>query len=380
MAELELASDIPPSTDPTAQNLFPAPTAFEPAQYAGELEPEDLSWLCSTSLGAETQVFYQVLDDGRFLMLQTIFSGTGCVKHVVRLGRSPSYILFLFRLWFPTIQYTCNIYDPATGVKEWKSLSVNNFTAAPNGLDKRSTKADEFSVTHKTSSEPGVAESYSINVRFDRELQISLEVSRPSSAKGFKLGSGKKGGYSYLGANTESPDGYVIHRFWPYTTVKGFITKSGAATEISGRGMLVHAIQAMRPDTIATRWNFAYFSSKEHGGVSAILMEFKTCDTHGKGGSNTGGVVVGLGGVVVNGELQSVTGQTTWKGEDITAPTDIVARATHHDTCTDKTGYAVPKRLLFEWKGPKAGRGDPVSASLDIHVGFENEEKALVGG
>ncbi len=52
--------------------------------------------------------------------------------------------------------------------------------------------------------------------------------------------------------------------------------------EANGQGMFVQAIQGMRPNLVATRWNFGNFQSKENHGTSAIVMEFTTTSGYGK--------------------------------------------------------------------------------------------------
>jgi len=137
-------------------------------------------------------------------MCQVIHSAVGYI-HCLLLFEKGSYDLY--RVWYPTIQFTCKVYDSKTGEQIWKSINVNNFVTPPPGLDKRSSKADEYSIIHKSNPDkPDFPESYSITANLGPDVQISLELRRYGSAQGFKLGKGPKGGYSYFGTDQGKPD------------------------------------------------------------------------------------------------------------------------------------------------------------------------------
>jgi len=286
-------------------------------------------------------------------------------------------------MWYPTIQFTCKIYNLTTKEQTWRSLTASNFISPPPGQDRRSCKADQFSVTHRsTDSDPASAESYIITVNLAADLQIGLTVSRPSETSGFKVGKGEKGGFSYFGADPNNAQGYVVHRFWPRTTAEGHIIRNGAAQAIkASTGMFVHAIQGMRPNLVANRWNFGWFSTPERGGVSAIQMEFTTLDTYGKKGSGSGGTVINVGSIVMDGKLVSVTAETRWKGEGNIVAGDVQSRAIHYDAVLDPdTSYHAPSKLGFYWRAPSiipdaAGR---VKAELEVESGSGHASEGLV--
>jgi len=250
-------------------------------------------------------------------------------------------------LWYPTVQFTCKVHNPKTNETIWKSVNVSNFVSAPPGLDKRSCKADEFSITFKSDPTP----SYSIRANLSNKLQVFVDISRSASVPGFKIGKGPQGGYSFFGRNTAKPDGYVVHRFWPLTTASGHVVHEGKAISMDGQGMFVHAIQGMRPNLVASAWNFAHFQSVEHGGVSAIQMEFTTNETHGRKGENSGPVTVNVGSIVLAGRLVAVTAETKWPDEERRVGVDVVSRAIHTDALRDSdTGYQCPRAIVFEWE------------------------------
>jgi len=316
-----------------------------PQELFVKLEPKATEWTCAGGFVTETQIWYHFLEDGTFIMCQIIHSSVG--------------------LW-PTIQFTCKIYNPDTKEQTWKSINVSGFVTPPPGKDKRSSKADQFTVSYG----PGtgdIAEQYTINANLGDDLQIALTVARPASAAGFKLGRGE----SYFGTDEAKPEGYVVHRFWPRTQCSGHIIKSGRAIEANGVGMFVHAIQGMRPNLVAARWNFADFQSKADAGVSAIQMDFSTIGAYGRYGAGSGGVTVSVGGVVIGGKLVCVTGETIWPDESPAVDAPVQSRAVHLEPVLDsETGYRQPSRIRFTWKGPVLGGelGD-VKAEIEVAVG-----------
>jgi Svf1-like C-terminal lipocalin-like domain/Svf1-like N-terminal lipocalin domain len=279
------------------------------------------------------------------------------------------------------------MYNPNTKEKVWRSVNVSNFVTppAPSGgvtYDKRSSRADEFTIIHKSRNQTdGAAECYTINANLSKDIQISLIISRPDSVPGVKLGKGPKGGFSDFGADPDNRDGYVVHRFWPRTVASGHIIHKGKAITAHGPGMFVHAIQGMRPNLVASRWNFANFQSDEYGGVSAIQMEFTTPNQFGRKGAGSGGVKVNVGALVLGGKLVTVTGETAWPDEPLSDHASIRSRATHFDTQVDSdTMHSPPSRLVFEWAGPSVAPGlqGDISAKLDVDVGSPQSPKGLI--
>ncbi|KAH8826435.1 oxidative stress survival, Svf1-like protein [Flagelloscypha sp. PMI_526] len=342
---------------PDAQNLDPVSSRYDESHLLGTLTPKDTEWAIASGFSTETQVFYTVCDDGTFLMCQLIHSSVG--------------------LWYPQIHFTSRIYNEKKNISIWRSINVTNFTTPPPRLDKRSCKADQFSITHKSETDGG--ESYLVNVKLDDKIQISLNVTRPATIPGWKIGNDEKGGFSYLGPDPAKPDGYVVHRFWPRYNASGHIITNGQAQEVNGHGMFVHAIQGMRPDSIASRWNFAHFQSNQHDGVSAIMMEFTTTDEHGKKGKGTGNVKVNIGSLVVGGKLAAVTAQTHWPGEAATNST--VSKATHSEGVKDKdTGYSMPSSITFEWAGPSVvpEKKGAWKANMTVDLGNLQKPRGLI--
>ncbi|CDU22108.1 related to SVF1-protein with a potential role in cell survival pathways [Sporisorium scitamineum] len=323
----------------------------------GPLEPSDLEWTCAGGFTTETQTWYSVLQDGAFATSQIIHSAVG--------------------LWYPQVQMTFKYFNPTTGKKIWKSVNVTKF-AAQN--DKRSSKAAEFSVQFSTTDSGD--DKYTITANLDAELQISWSFTRPAAVQGWKLGSGPKGGFSYFGSNVGSPDGYVIHRFWPVAESEGHIISKGAAIDAKGKGMFVHAIQGMRPNLVAAKWNFANFQAQDDklGRVSGVMMEFTTTPDYGSAtdAQQRQSLTVNIGSIVANGKLVSVTAATRTAGAADAEPSRGSNSYIKHldKTLDQETGYQAPQAIEYHWQGPlldlSTGKGDvahQVHASLKVDLG-----------
>jgi len=148
---------------------------------------------------------------------------------------------------------------------------------------------------------------------------------------------------------------------------------------MKGNGMFVHAIQGMRPNLVASAWNFAHFQSEELGGVSAIQMEFTTQEKHGKKGPGSGGVAVNIGSLVVGDKLVAITAETKWPGEE--SQGSVISRATHVKSEHDpETGYAQPTEIIFEWRGPSTVSDTPgtIEARLEADLGIPEKPRGLI--
>lgn len=285
-------------------------------------------------------------------------------------------------MWYPTIQFAFKLYNPNTKETVWRSVNVANFVTPPPGLDKRSSKSDQFTITYNSKpSADGTdaSEVFTIFAHPSDDVQISIDITR--IAPGWKIGNGPKSGTSYYGHDIEKPDGFLSHAFWPRTQCSGTIIYKGKAIEANGPGMYVHAIMGMRPNLIASRWNFANFQSEEHGGVSAIQMELTTLDAYGPKGAGSGGVKVNFGSLVVDGKLVCVTAETKFADQEYPEDSEYVSRAFHYDTIVDAdTSYAQPTELEFAWGGPLLSSevSGKISANLTVEVGPPDEPKGLV--
>jgi hypothetical protein len=252
---------------------------------------------------------------------------------------------------------------------------VTNFVVGPPKLDKRSSKSDQFTIT----VDPASPNKYVIQGKYDDEVQISLVYE--ALTPGWKLGAGPRGGMTYFGALKDAAtgakgdapdvsggaDGYAIHRFWPRCAVSGIMRIGTDVVDLDqARGVFIHAIQGLRPNVLAAKWNFANFQSPAAGGegVSLTMMEFTTTPAYGSKKVNIGSVVVG-------DKLVAVT-----------AGGDGVVRgsvAEHVDALVDvETGYAAPGAIKYLWEGAKlGGEGDTVKFSGEGKVKAELELKLL---
>jgi hypothetical protein len=230
----------------------------------------------------------------------------------------------------------------------------------------------------------------------DTDLQLSYTYTRPKESLGWKIGAGPQGGKSFFGSNAASPDGYVVHRFWPQAYTSGHIISKGKAIDAKGTGMFIHAIQGMRPNLIASRWNFANFQSTSGPEkVAAIMMEFTTTSDYGgpvirknekEGTSKRDTISVNIGSITVGGQLVAVTAAS----RKASASDDELSKGSHTivqhlDPVLDsETGYKVPQTVRYAWQGPllKDGKAqsDVVEAELKVDLGkpTPSEAKGLI--
>lgn len=64
------------TVDPNTPNLHPV-TDRPASELYGPLEEHDLDWVCAGGFSTETHIWYQVLEDGTFLLCQVIHSAVG---------------------------------------------------------------------------------------------------------------------------------------------------------------------------------------------------------------------------------------------------------------------------------------------------------------
>ncbi|ORX36571.1 oxidative stress survival, Svf1-like protein [Kockovaella imperatae] len=336
------------------QNFFPVTASHH---GFGALTEQDTTWSCANNRGfqTETQVWYSVLGDGSLLLVQVIWTYLG---------------VFVVPA---TAQMTFKYYNPHTKQATWKSINASGFK--PHG---RGCKSDQFEIKH--TGTPEGEESYEVTASLDKNVQISVSFNRPASAPGFKLGSGPTGGISTFGTHVEDGkrDGFVVHRFHPMCQSTGSIVIDGEAIDTKGEATFIHAIQGMRPDTLATRWNFAFFSSgggKEEsklGSVRAVQMEFETTDSYGLNGAKSGRVKVNVGAIyasALNPQAYLVVGQaSSGPASESTPESSEICSAQHFGGLKDShTGYSAPTAIEYKWSGAsRAEKSTQTSAQLKV--------------
>ncbi|KAJ9090655.1 hypothetical protein QFC19_009513 [Naganishia cerealis] len=358
----------------------------------GPLTETDTAWELTTNKGfqTETQTWYSVLSDGTLLLTQVIWSCIG--------------------VWMvpAQTQFTFKLHNPKTGETIWRSLNASNF--ALDKADGRSCRANEFSITHTGSAREGEPEKYHIKATLDKEGGVVLDVTfeRLPEAPGFKLGEGESGGYSRFGKSAEpggGKDGFVIHRFHPLAKSSGTILLKGRPVDAAGDAMFVHAIQGMMPNKVASRWNFAFFTSgggkpsSEYTNVRAIQMEFETTDEYGVYGPKSGRVKCNLGAIYLSGGSDSEKGTIITTTGQTHLPSTAAAttaypllpalseKQAHPDVSSathigaqkeESTGYDAPARVKFVWDGERRDAQGRVKGEIEVETGREKGEKGLI--
>ncbi|BEJ16373.1 hypothetical protein CspHIS471_0509780 [Cutaneotrichosporon sp. HIS471] len=339
----------------TAPNFWPAPSYTK--GYAVPTD-KDTEWMCISNKGfqTETQVWYSILPDGSFLMVQVIWSFLG---------------MFIIPA---TAQMTFKYYNPNTKQQVWKSVNVGNFKH-----EGKSCKSDHFNVQNAGSADG--EETYTITANLDNQVQLDLVYTKPANALGFKYGQGEDGGYSIFGKEKpiDKREGFVFHRFHPMAWSKGTITIEGKQIDATGDAVFIHAIQSgMRPNLIARRWNFTYFTTggtaekSELGSVRAVQMEFQTTDDYGSAGKGSGHTKVNVGAVYTSTLPKSVllgVGQTSAAKPDQYPTISEDSCVAEHLACLpdSDTGYDAPHGLSFTWAGDRVDGQGKAKASVTVN-------------
>ncbi|WFD33913.1 Putative cell survival pathways protein [Malassezia cuniculi] len=335
---------------------------FDQGSLYGPLEPADLEWTCPTYISTETQTWYAVIEDGSFVTCQIIYSPIG--------------------IWNPQVQMTFKYSNPKTGKKVWKSVNVSKFKLQD---DKRSCQSEIFTVTLKDAADG--SQEFDINAKLDDEVQILISFVRPKEALGWKLGNGATGGMSFFGKQGDANAPVVKHRFWPYAKTKGLVVIGGQAIDCTGQGCFVQALQGMRPNLVAARWNFAWFQSPELDGTSALLMELTTTSDYGKveASGKREPQVVTFGSVTCQGKLVSVVGATRSALQPDDSPSlHSGTRVMHLEKVLDpETGYQVPQSMKCTWDGAAlidgaAAPSTRVTGELVVPLGSPDQVNGLI--
>ena len=67
-------------SDPSAPTFHPVTSRYPENELVGELEPKDLEFMCAGGFVAETQTYYNFLEDGTFITCQIVHSSIGYVR------------------------------------------------------------------------------------------------------------------------------------------------------------------------------------------------------------------------------------------------------------------------------------------------------------
>jgi len=172
-------------------------------------------------------------------------------------------------------------------------------------------------------------------------------------------------------------DGIISHRFFPVCHSTGHLVINGKMVDADGQGMFVHAIQGLRPDSAASRWNFGFFTTAGEAGdsklgtVHALQMEFETTDHYGPKGPKSGRTKVNVG-VITSAKHSSpliVVGQTSCPANSsaFSGLNDDVSSVVQSGASKDsETGYNIPGAIEFKWAGQCSDGKGRVSAGLSV--------------
>lgn len=305
-----------------AEALHPvSKTIADPAKdHKTDLTKEDLRWMVLEYTSVETQTWYFTMDNGALGWAQVIYSNVAGLHITTQ---------FSLKLFHPTKP------DGSVGAAPiWSTRAVTNHAFDE---DQYSFYADDLAVVL---SDDG--NSFSIKSMVDPDIAVDLTVTRV--APGFKIG---KDGRTGFGTDEQNPWGFIRHAFWPRCTVEGNVLVNGERwwpEGTKGKGLMVMAMQAMKPHHAAAKWNFLTFQGPN---ISATMMEFTTPPSYGSGVVNVSGIVDDKSII-----LASASGESSF-------PT------MKKDTEVD---WDEPTSLKYIWRG-KNSEGKDVTASLEAGTG-----------
>ncbi|KAK9458811.1 oxidative stress survival, Svf1-like protein [Lipomyces oligophaga] len=278
-----------------------------------ELVREDLAWRDLSFTNVETQTFYFTLKTGHVCFAQVILSNLAGIH--------------------TTSQFTCRIYHPDKPEESvWTSTNLNDYHF---NEDRTHFMADNVSIELNDDMT-----AYSIKSTVNKDSIVEVIIVR--EAPSFKIG---KDGITKYGTDPEKPWGSMRHVFWPRSNVSGKITVKGVDIAVDGKAMFVMALQGMKPQHAAARWNFANFQGPT---TSAVMMEFTTTPAYGS-------QVVNIGVVVRDDKI--LAGTIKDKAEHTT---------TKQDTEND---WPEPTTIKFSWSGVSPEDNvTPVEAVIDAKI------------
>lgn len=256
----------------------------------------------------ETQTFYFALKSGHVGFVQVILSNLAGIH--------------------TTSQFTCRVHHPDKPEESvWTSTHLNDFKF---GEKKASFAADGINIDLNED-----LSVYHIVSNVNDQSIVDFTIAR--EAPGFKIG---KDGVTKYGTDVNKPWGTMRHMFWPRTKISGKITVKGVDLVADGVGMFVMALQGMKPQHAAARWNFVNFQGPT---TSAIMMEFTTPPSYGS-------VVVNVGTVV--------------RGDKLLAAT-VNNKAVHTKTQSDnENDWPQPLEVEFDWAGLSPDNSTELKASI----------------
>lgn len=268
-----------------------------------EAVAKDFAWQLPECTNVETQSFY-------FTCLKTGLVGFIQIIHSNIVGE--------------TSQFTFRLYNYENGKPEKENLWT-------------STKLENF----KFEGENFYADGVSFELIDDEKFHLKSDVN-PSSVVDVvveKLIPGVifgKDGVTNFGEDPNEPWGSVRHLFLPRCAVSGTIKldQFEEVITLEGYGMLVMAIQGMKPHHVAKAWNFLTFQNENY---SAIQMEWTTPLAYATTKVNVG--ILATNDKILNCSLDN----------------EIIHLDPKND---DEVDWPVPQSIEFKFNGSKASNSE----------------------
>ncbi|KXN69400.1 hypothetical protein CONCODRAFT_79327 [Conidiobolus coronatus NRRL 28638] len=287
--------------------------------YYTPLTEKDLTWKVPNNAATETQSFYFVTEDNKFMFFQLAFAVVG---------------------WIHNVQISYNIID--TDKSQFKTITCSS-SSFKTSSDKLSAECDNLAYERTADPKTGLS---IYKVHFKPPSGLQGEFTFICSDNGAQIGAD---GTSYVGTN--QPSGAVKHGLLYSNQVQGHVAAidgdlKGRLYQLNGQGLFVHATIGDKPYSVLSTSYFTYFRGKD---TNLLSLQYFPPSKYNYSGA------IDVTVVYKEGRLFTITAES---------------ELTRLDNIKDPdTELSTPKRvnLKFDSYGIKDGKLDTEAAKL----GFE---------
>lgn len=289
-----------------AEAIHPVTSSVDGKNPYHEAQPEDFAWKAPSLTNVETQTFY-------FTDLETGYIGFAQIIHLV------------VSAVYTTAQFTFRMYNKdSSKVRVWRLTHLEDFQIRGTNF-----YAKNLSLELVDGLKYVLKLAVSLDPLVPLDLVVDMTVTRLAPA--VLVG---RDGTTLYGTDVKNPWGLMRHAFWPKNKVTGHVEIEGTKVEFqNAHGMLLHALQGMKPHHAAAAWNFVNWQSEDY---AAVQMEFTTPASYAY-------TKVNIGILVSKDRILSVS---------------VNNKIEHLDASVDTVGWPVPKKIVFHFDGVDSEASD----------------------
>lgn len=297
--------------------------------------------LNGSSWVTETRTFYLLGDNGEFSFLQLAYTSSGWPVQA-------------------SFQVTARCFNPLEAKEPIEGRWVTNLpirrgrgsSDPQKGQDRHAVGCTNHSASGMKLSEDrtgisihGASISPAPNKRrvdgCYQSTLLGLDFTFEQLCEGATFGNGS------ISFGVDGGDGTVSMQFIPFGRAQGTITVDSVPRPFKAHGMMLHQFQGIRPNLVASHWQFSLFISDpdETGEITSIFMiEVRTPATYGS-------ATVNYGGFYSDKRLVALCRD---------------GKITHTSPIQDtRSAYYIPTGLHLEWQGVTVD-GDSFSANCNV--------------